>query len=87
MLIENAIKHNVISKSYPLHITIEAPNGRYLRVSNSVKPKLDQSENNTGTGLINIENRYSFFSDKKVRIEKTDKEFIVDLPLLEIEEG
>lgn len=87
MLIENAIKHNVISKSYPLHITIEAPEGSHLIVTNSVKPKLGQTENNTGTGLINIENRYAFFTDKKVVIEKTDKTFKVMLPLLEIEEG
>jgi LytS/YehU family sensor histidine kinase len=57
MLIENAIKHNVISKEFPLTISILSKNENYIAVSNNLrkKPALD-----TGSiGLENIKSRYS----------------------------
>src|SRR5262249_32808981 len=56
MLLENAIKHNVISASHPLHITITVE-GEHLIVRNDLRPRTSK-EASTGTGLENIRRRY-----------------------------
>jgi len=83
MLIENAIKHNLITDGRPLSIEVEA-NETHLLVRNSsfVKPS-DASENH-GSGLKNIEQRYAHFTDLKVEIRKTENYFEVRIPLLEV---
>jgi sensor histidine kinase YesM len=81
MLIENAIKHNVISKEYPLTIQISAINGNYLMVSNNLKKKPAVSSNSMG--LENIKSRYVFFTTKPVIIKETGNEFRVEIPLIE----
>lgn len=85
MLIENAIKHNVISKTLPLKITIRILDNNYLEITNSKNLKKFQSTKSGGTGLDNIKNRYAYFTDIPVIIEDTDKYFRVSLPLLEVE--
>jgi len=81
MLIENAIKHNVISKEHPLTIHISTKNGNYLTVSNNLKKKPVVSSNSMG--LENIRSRYVFFTTKPVIIAETDREFRVEIPLIE----
>jgi len=83
MLIENAIKHNVASKKSPLHIILEKQNG-YITVSNTVQKK-EVEEESTKIGLNNIINRYKLLSDLPVVVERGDKQFIVKLPVLQIE--
>jgi two-component system LytT family sensor kinase len=80
MLLENAIKHNVISKDKPLHIHIEASDSQ-LCVSNNLQVKTNSIDSN-GIGLKNIENRYSFMSDKKVLVTKENGAFKVCVPLI-----
>ncbi len=80
MLLENAIKHNVISAEKPLHINITASN-QYLCVSNNLQPKTVLTESN-GIGLSNIQNRYGFLSNQEVRIQKDKDTFSVCVPLL-----
>jgi len=80
MLLENAIKHNVISKDKPLHIHIEASDSQ-LCVSNNLQVKSNSIDSN-GIGLKNIENRYSFLSDKKVLVTKENGAFKVCVPLI-----
>ena len=84
MLIENAIKHNVISKSSPLRIDLEISD-KYLKVTNSKELKLSNKSKSGGTGLENIKNRYAYFTDIPVLIEDSEKHFSVSLPLLEVE--
>lgn len=81
MLLENAIKHNTIAKHEPLHISIIAKNDR-LKVENNLQIKQIPLEESSGMGLANIKARYEFLSDQPVKIEKTDKTFRVELPLL-----
>lgn len=81
ILLENCIKHNVISALHPLHITIKAE-GTKIVVSNSLQRKETESSSN-GIGLNNIVHRYSLVSDLPVSIEETDNQFIVELPLIE----
>ncbi len=80
LLLENAIKHNVVSSKYPLHISIESADN-YLVVENSIKLR-KQKMPSTGVGLQNINLRYSYVSDRKVEIEETGQKFVVRLPLL-----
>jgi sensor histidine kinase YesM len=84
MLVENAIKHNVIQENKPLSIDIVQLEDDYLIVRNSLNEKKD-SDNRNGSGLENIKSRYAHFTDKPVKVVKTAAEFEVHIPLLEIE--
>jgi hypothetical protein len=86
MLIENAIKHNVIRVGSPLSIHLLQLEDDYLMVSNTLNEKSEKNERK-GSGLQNIRNRYAYFTDKPVRILKTDAHFEVHIPLLEIEQA
>jgi LytS/YehU family sensor histidine kinase len=84
MLVENAIKHNMIQENKPLRIDIVQLEDDYLIVRNSLNPKENQ-ENSSGSGLENIKNRYAHFTDQQIKIVRTNTEFEVHLPLLEME--
>jgi hypothetical protein len=81
MLIENAIKHNMISETRPLKIQL-LEQGNYLVVKNSLYIKQGEEEH-IGSGLKNIQQRYSHFTDMTVTIEQTAEHFEVRIPLLE----
>lgn len=84
MLVENAIKHNVISPENPLRVTLSTDAGTdYVRVQNNVQPKtgLEQS---TKVGLRNIINRYRLLSEHPVEVLREGGQFTVRLPLLSI---
>lgn len=81
MLIENAIKHNELSKEHPLVITITLDVGNYLKVSNPIQLK-SSKEYSTKVGLNNIINRYQYLSEKKVVVESGHGKFIIKVPLL-----
>jgi LytS/YehU family sensor histidine kinase len=82
MLVENAIKHNVVSKAKPLFIDIYTENGKTLIVRNNLQLK-KQVKDSTGTGLKNIEKRYSYLSNSaRVDVITTKDHFLVALPIL-----
>lgn len=83
MLIENAIKHNIVSSKSQLKISITTANST-IEVANTLQEK-EVKEDSTYIGLKNIQKRYEFLSDTPVEIEKTEREFKVKLPLLELE--
>jgi two-component system, LytTR family, sensor kinase len=83
MLIENAIKHNVVSRSKPLHISIHANGNETLIVTNNLQPKL-AVEASTRIGLQNIRKRYELISGQNVIVKQTNGEFEVVLPLLNL---
>jgi len=80
LLLENAVKHNVITSGNPLTISIYEERG-YLVVENTVNPKASL-EKSTKVGLKNIQQRYELISSNKVSIENDGKLFKVRLPLL-----
>ncbi|EDP97161.1 histidine kinase [Kordia algicida OT-1] len=80
LLLENAIKHNVISRSKPLIITVKIENDHII-VHNKKQPKSTQLPS-TKLGLINIEKRQALISNKLPKITNTGKEFTVAIPLL-----
>jgi LytS/YehU family sensor histidine kinase len=81
MLIENAIKHNVVSEADPLHVKLYRE-GDYLIVENNLQRKTTLGESSVGVGLENICKRYEFLSDKKVEISTGPDKFMVKLPVL-----
>ncbi|UOQ55586.1 sensor histidine kinase [Hymenobacter cellulosivorans] len=84
MLIENAIKHNVVAASRPLVVAVRAQEEGTLLVTNNVQARGSQ-EKSTGLGLANIAKRYEFLSERRLRIEHGPTTFTVELPLLELE--
>jgi hypothetical protein len=82
MLMENCIKHNVISSEDPLTIHIKTEEGSLL-VTNKLQKKTGVSS--TGQGLNNIVERYRHFTPRPVKIRETEDEFSVSLPLVIME--
>jgi len=80
LLIENATKHNGVSYENPLHISIIS-DGEKITVTNNLIPKLSPVQS-TGLGLNYIKQQYRDRGHDAVCISKTDKEYIVSLPLL-----
>lgn len=81
-LVENAVKHNVITKAKPLHITIYS-DGNNIYVSNPLQPKIDNSERGTGIGLRNIASRYELLMNKDITVIDDGKTFTVKMPIAE----
>src|SRR5690606_4592202 len=80
LLLENAIKHNIISDQKPLNIDI-FPKGNYLIIQNSYQKKAT-FEKSTGIGLKNIIQRYSLVSTLSIDIQQTENYYIVKIPLI-----
>lgn len=84
LLMENAIKHNIASSKNPLKIRIEQ-NQENLLVSNNLQLKIPTEGEGKGIGLDNIKNRYALLSNLTIKIIKTETEYIVELPLIRME--
>ena len=80
LLLENAIKHNVISRAKPLQINVEVVE-EHLVVSNKIQAKSTQLPS-TKMGLKNIEKRYALISNTTIEIKNDGGQFVVTLPLL-----
>jgi len=80
LLLENAVKHNVLSVESPLKITIYKE-GDFLCVENSLHLK-KAIGSSTQVGLQNISDRYGLISEQTVSITKTSTTFVVKIPLL-----
>lgn len=80
LLLENAVKHNVVNPKNPLHISI-AEVDNTLVIKNNLQPK-QVVKKSSGVGLSNILQRYRLLTDRKVVIEENRNEFKVTLPLL-----
>ncbi len=83
-LVENAIKHNEISKANPLKIIIAISDEHKLIVENNLQPK-NAIEPGSKTGLENLAGRYEFLTGKKVEIVKNGDYFRVSLPLIKLD--
>lgn len=80
LLMENAIKHNIVSADKPLQINIFAENGSLI-IDNNLQMKKQVLES-TGIGLNNIRNRYKLISDQPVKVTETATNFRVSIPLI-----
>ncbi|UII20679.1 sensor histidine kinase [Fulvivirga ligni] len=80
MLVENAVKHNVINQQKPLYIYISAVDNTVINIINT-KTDLPAHVSSFQVGLKNIKQRYSFFTDKPIKVMDASK-FTVSLPVL-----
>jgi sensor histidine kinase YesM len=79
-VIDNIVVHNTIDSEHIMTITIRINEQAELVVSNPIYPKLTPPDTN-GTGIRNLENRFSLLMDKQVRIENNTKIFRIFMPL------
>lgn len=79
-VVENAVKHNIISQEQPLHIRISAEAGA-LTVRNTLQPRLDP-EVPSGVGLKNLNARLHFLGRTNLVAQPQDGHFVVILPLV-----
>lgn len=80
LLLENTIKHNIVSETKPLYIRIYVE-GNYLVIENDLQPK-EVLKTRKGVGLQNIINRYGIITNRKVEILNNKHIFKVKLPIL-----
>jgi len=83
LLIENAIKHNKFNEDEPLCIQIDNDTD-YLIVRNNLN-LLKNGQDSTKKGLDNLSKRFSYLTNKTMKVEMTDTEFVVYLPILSSE--
>jgi len=80
LLLENAVKHNMVTPNKPLHIKIYEDKG-VLVVENTLQPK-QIVKKSSGVGLENIKQRYEILTDKRVYINQSAACFAVAIPML-----
>lgn len=83
MLIENAIKHNVVSRAHPLTVDVYVQNDHSIIVKNNLQPK-KSLERSTKTGLQNIKKRYQLLGQEDIDVITTAKNFMVTIPLIQL---
>lgn len=85
MLVENAIKHNVVSKSKPLTLRITRSNG-HLYIQNTLQPKQNEQVS-LGVGLPNIQERYRYLCGKSLEVEQSNGTFTVWVPIVQLKDA
>ena len=81
ILVENAVKHNVVSIHKPLNISIASLESGTIAVVNNLQKKTINVAS-TGTGLANIVAKYRLLNKPPIRIEEGSNEFSVTLPII-----
>lgn len=81
MLVENAVKHNIISRSKPLVVDIFVEPGGYVVVRNNKQRKI-KPEPSTHFGLQSLVNRYALLGMRPVIVEETEAFFTVKVPII-----
>ena len=82
ILIENALKHNVLSKTRILNIVIRS-DGEHLTISNNIQRK-NIVETSNKQGLDNMRSLYAYLAPIPVKIEDDGHTFTVDIPLISL---
>jgi uncharacterized membrane-anchored protein YhcB (DUF1043 family) len=80
-LVENAVKHNEISKRKPLTISIRTTKEYALVVTNNIQAKITEEEG-TGIGLTNLSKQIQMLFGKDIIISNDNNEFSVEVPLI-----
>jgi sensor histidine kinase YesM len=80
-LVENAVKHNEVSKRKPLTLTIKTTGHGSLIVLNSIQTKIT-GEDGTGIGLTNLSKQFQLLLGKEIVIRNDNNEFNVEVPLI-----
>ncbi|MBU2650745.1 MAG: histidine kinase [Bacteroidetes bacterium] len=85
ILIENAVKHNVVSMKKPLEISIVTRDDNTLVLANNLQKKKEETYS-SGIGLDNIRSRLKILTDRTLDVHESENEFRVTIPLLEEDE-
>jgi two-component system, LytTR family, sensor kinase len=81
LLVENAVKHNVISAQSPLHITILFdPDKGIITVSNQLQRKTNVIS--TGKGLVQLKKRFALLNLPEPELKQSPAEFLVIVSLV-----
>lgn len=81
MLPENCFKHNEISKAHNLKVELQIT-GQEIIISNNLNSLSTPKRDSSNLGLSNVRSRYAYFTDRKVRVEKEEDQFMVAIPIL-----
>lgn len=81
LLVENAVKHNIIIPDKPLVVTVYTDDGANLIVENNLQKKMNVRFSNK-KGLLNIITKYKILANQDVKIEETGGYFRVSVPLI-----
>ena len=84
LLVENAVKHNEVSEAFPLQISIRRKDD-FIEVENSLRIKR-VGEDSKNTGLKNIIQQFSYFTERQIEVINTDGKFLVRVPILKSSE-
>ena len=82
ILVENVVKHNVLSASNPLVVEVFDHDNNYIGVRNNLKSKR-KTEESTGIGLQNIDKRYRLLEMPSIQVAKEKNSFLVLLPKIQ----
>lgn len=82
LLLENAIKHNVVSDRYPLTVTLRNTDHHTLLISNPIHAKCDPDSQSSGIGLANLSQRYQLLFHKDILVSSAEGTFSVEIPLI-----
>jgi LytS/YehU family sensor histidine kinase len=85
LLLENAIKHNVINDKHPLTIYIETTDKDTIKVSNKIQPKIN-AKKSEGIGLTNLIERYDLLFGLDINIAENSA-FKIEIPLIKKHES
>lgn len=79
LLVENCIKHNIVSLEYPLSVEIYEEQD-FIVVKNN--KQLKNNQHSFGIGLSNIKGRYSYICTTAIDIDSNEHEFTIKLPII-----
>ncbi|AZQ65036.1 hypothetical protein EI427_22715 [Flammeovirga pectinis] len=82
MLVENAVKHNVLSDEKPVEIKVFYNEEQHAIDVKNNKTKTPRKRSSTKVGLENIKDRYLLMGQKNIQINQNDLSYSVQLPLL-----
>ncbi|MDR0422273.1 MAG: histidine kinase [Proteiniphilum sp.] len=80
-LVENAVKHNIVSRHKPLRLVIRLTDDETIAVENNLQPRHGVTPGG-GLGLSNLSERYWLMFRKNIRIEASESRFRVEIPLI-----
>jgi len=86
LLVENAVKHNIVSAKKPLKVDIHTDSQNYIVITNNLQVK-ESEKKSTGFGQKNIRSRYAYITSRPVVIGEGEKSYTVKLPLIKNDEN
>lgn len=81
LLVENAVKHNIVVKEKPLSVRISSNGDKHLLVQNNIQKKSITVPSN-GVGLANINAKFRLLNNEEILVKATRDEFTVNIPLI-----